>query len=82
MSEPLVNLDPIGEVSSNNNNKISKYDSILDSFIFSNEHIVEVRVEDKNAIYLKEQIEIRIKERYLEDIIDAKVVDNVLILEK
>lgn len=82
MSEPLVNLDPIGEVSSNNNNKISKYDSILDSFIFSNEHIVEVRVEDNNAIYLKEQIEIRIKERYLDDIIDAKVVDNVLILEK
>lgn len=82
MSEPLVNLDPIGEVSSNNNNKISKYDSILDSFIFSNEHIVEVCVEDKNAIYLKEQIEIRIKERYLDDIIDAKVVDNVLILEK
>ena len=82
MSEPLVNLDPIGEVSSNNNNKISKYDSILDSFIFSNEHIVEVRVEDNNAVYLKEQIEIRIKERYLDDIIDAKVVDNVLILEK
>jgi len=82
MSEPLVNLDPIGEVSSNNNNKISKYDSILDSFIFSNEHIVEVRVEDNNAIYLKEQIEIRIKERYLDDIIDTKVVDNVLILEK
>ncbi len=81
MSEPLVNLDPIGEISSNNNN-ISKYDSILDSFIFSSEHIVEVLAEDNNVIYLKEQIETRIKERYLDDIIDAKVINNVLILEK
>lgn len=82
MSEPLLNLEPIKEVSPNNNNKTNKYDSILDSFVISNEQIVEVRVEGENIIYLKEHIEKRIKERYLEDIIDAKVVGNVLILEK
>lgn len=82
MSEPLLNLEPIKEIPLNSNNKNSKYDSILDSFVTSNEHIVEVRVDDENIIYLKEHITKRIKERYLDDIIDAKVVDNVLILEK
>lgn len=82
MSGPLVNLESIKEVESVIRNKSSKCDSILDSFIISNDQVVEVHVEDKNAIYLRDKIEKRIRERYLEDIINISVVDDVVILKK
>jgi hypothetical protein len=61
---------------------MSLYDSILDSFIFSESNIVEVQVEGKDPGYLRSQLVRRIKARYLGDIIEAEVVNRSLYLSK
>jgi len=58
------------------------YDSILDSFIFSENNTVEVQVEGKDPGYVRSQLARRIKARYLGDIIEAEVVDRNLYLSK
>ncbi len=61
---------------------ISLYDSILDSFIFSESNNVEVQVEGKTPGYVRTQLIRRIKARYLVEIIEAEVVDRNLYLSK
>jgi hypothetical protein len=58
------------------------YDSILDSFIFSESNTVEVHVDGKEPGYVRSQLVRRIKARFLEDIIEAEVVDRNLYLSK
>lgn len=60
----------------------SLYDSILDSFIFSESNTVEVQVEGKAPGYVRAQLIRRIKARYLVEIIEAEVVDRNLYLSK
>jgi hypothetical protein len=82
MSKPLVNLESIESIPTNNVKKSSEYDSILDSFIINNEPEIEVALEDDNLILLKKELEKRIKDRYLEDIVETLVIDDVLYLKK
>ncbi len=58
------------------------YDSILDSFIFSESNTVEVQVKGKDPVYVRSQLVRRIKARYLGDIIEAEVVNRSLYLSK
>ena len=58
------------------------YDSIIDSFIFSESNTVKVQVEGKDPGYLRSQLLRRIDARYLGDIIEAEVVDRSLYLSK
>ena len=61
---------------------MSLYDSILDSFIFSESNTVEVQVKGKDPVYVRNQLVRRIKARYLGDIIEAEVVNRNLYLSK
>jgi hypothetical protein len=61
---------------------MSLYDSILDSFIFSESNTVEVQVQGKDPGYVRSQLVRRIKARYLGDIIEAEVVNRNLYLSK
>ena len=82
MRKSVIDLRQIEEMSLRSRKKESKYDSILNSFILSREHNVEVRIKSKSAGHLKEQLDKRIEERYLEDIIETSIVDDVLYLRK
>jgi hypothetical protein len=81
MNKILEDLDPIKEISEINS-KSGDYDSILDSFLIKNDSRVEVRLDGENPSDLKELLDLRIKARYLDDIVEISVVDNFLILEK
>jgi hypothetical protein len=81
MNKLLEDLDPIKEISEINS-KSDDYDSILDSFLIKNDSRVEVRLEGENPSDLKELLDLRIKARYLDDIVEISVVDDFLILEK
>ena len=61
---------------------MSLYDSILDSFIFSESNTVEVQLKGKDPVYVRSQLVRRIKARYLGDIIEAEVVNRNLNLSK
>ena len=61
---------------------INLYDSILDSFIFSESNTVEVQVDGKDPGYVRTQLNRRIKDRYLGEIIEAEVVNRNLYLSK
>ena len=81
MNKILEDLDPIKEVSQINS-KSGDYDSILDSFLIKNDSRVEVRLDGENPSDLKELLDLRVKARYLDDIVEISVVDDFLILEK
>ncbi|MGD2200942.1 MAG: hypothetical protein PVJ38_04850 [Candidatus Bathyarchaeota archaeon] len=57
-------------------------DSMLDSFIIDSRSHVEVNIEGAEAEDIKHQLTRKIKERYLEDIVEAEVVSNKLYLRK
>lgn len=81
MNKILEDLDPIKEISKINS-KSGDYDSILDSFLIKNDSRVEVRLDGENPSDLKELLDLRLKARYLDDIVEISVVDDFLILEK
>ena len=70
------------EVPLGNERRPRTYDTILDSFLFGRDALVEVHVEGKEPRYVKEQLNRRIQARFIEDIIEAKVINGVLYLEK
>ena len=82
MSEPLVNLESLEDVSINNGKKVSALDSILDSFLLSNEPTFEVNSNGEDIGLFRGQLEIKIKERYIEDIVETVIIDDVLYLKK
>ena len=81
MSELIFGLKQI-ERPLENARKASAYDSILDTFLIGRDGIVEVQVEGKEPRYVKKQLSKRIKARFIEDIVDAQVINGVLYLEK
>ncbi len=81
MSEVRFDLTPVTEKPSRRYRKGSKYDPILDAFIASTDTLVEVSVADKDANYLRTQLNKRIEARSLRDI-KVSVVNNVAYLEK
>jgi len=82
MSEPLVNLESMENVSTNNHKKINGFDSILDSFLISNEPMYEVDSNGEDVGIFQDRLKIKIRERYIEDIVETVIIDDVLYLKK
>ena len=81
MSEVRFDLKPVTEKPSRRYRKGSKYDPILDAFMERTDVLVTVDVADKDANYLRTQLNKRIEARTMEGI-KVSVVNNVCYLEK
>ena len=82
MSEVKFNLKPVSKKPSRKYRKGSKYDPILDSFLNGEYDLVKVEVANKDANYLRTQLNKRIEARDLPNKIKVSVVNNVAYLEK
>ena len=58
------------------------YDQIIENFIESGHNLVEITVEDRAPIYVKNVLEKRIKERGMEEKVEVSYVDKWLYLER
>lgn len=82
MNEVKFDLKPVESKPSRQYRKGSKYDPIIDSFMEDAHDLVKVEVPDKDANYLRTQLNKRIEARVLEDTVKVSVVNNVAYLEK
>jgi hypothetical protein len=82
MNEVKFDLKPVTKKPSRKYRKGSKYDPILDSFLEGEHELVKVEVENKDANYLRTQLNKRIGARDIEDKVKVSVVNNVAYLEK
>jgi len=82
MSDVTFDLSPVGKKPSRKYRKGSKYDPIIDAFLESEDNLVTVEVQGKDANYLRTQLKKRIDARDLQDRIEVSVVNNVAYLEK
>lgn len=82
MNEVKFDLKPVAKKPSRKYRKGSKYDPILDSFLESEHELVKVEVRNKDANYLRTQLNKRIEVRDIEDKVKVSVVNNVAYLEK
>ncbi len=81
MSDVSFNLEPVSEKPTRKYRKGSKYDPLLDAFIAGTDNLVAVTVPDKDANYLRTQLNKRIDARKLSGV-KVSVVNNVCYLEK
>ena len=81
MSGVKFDLKPITEKPMRSFRKGSKYDTILNSFMKAKSDLVEVSIEDKEAYYIRLQLNKRIEARTLEGV-KVSVINNVVYLEK
>ena len=81
MSEIKFDLKPVEEKPSRQYRKGSKYDPILDTFMAGFDALVAVSMADREANYLRTQLNKRIEVKGLEGI-KVSVVNNVCYLEK
>jgi len=81
MTELIFGLKQV-ETPLENARKASTYDSILDSFLIGRDGMVEVHVDGKEPRYVKRQLSRRIQARFIEDIVDAQIINGILYLEK
>lgn len=79
---PIFQLKPVKSKPKRRYRKGSKYDPILDGFIKSDETLVQVSVEGKDANYLRTQLNKRIDARKDTKGIEVSVVNNILYLQK
>lgn len=79
--KPMFTLEPVKKKPPRKYRKGSKYDPILDAFIKGSNKLVSVTVEDKDANYVRTQLNKRIEARELKNI-TVSVVNNVTYLEK
>jgi hypothetical protein len=82
MSEVKFDLQPVNKKPSRKYRKGSKYDPILDSFLDGEHALVKVEVENKDANYLRTQLNKRIEARDITDKVKVSVVNNIAYLEK
>ena len=82
MSEVKFDLQPVNKKPSRKYRKGSKYDPILDSFLEGEHALVKVEVENKDANYLRTQLNKRIEARDIADQVKVSVVNNIAYLEK
>lgn len=75
-------LEPVTEKPKRKYKKGSKYDPILDAFMTQRRKMVTITVTDKDANYIRTQLNKRIEARKLEKKIKVSVVNNVAYLEK
>ena len=81
MSDVKFDLSPVEKKPSRKYRKGSKYDPIIDAFLKSDNDLVTVEVEDKDANYLRTQLKKRIDARELNNV-EVSVVNNAVYLEK
>lgn len=81
MTEVKFDFKPVDEKPSRRYRKGSKYDPVVDTFMESDETLVTVDVEGKDANYLRTQLNKRIEARKLTGV-KVSVVNNVAYLEK
>ena len=81
MAEVKFDLKPVDEKPSRRYRKGSKYDPVVDAFMESDDTLVAVNVEGKDANYLRTQLNKRIEARKLTGV-KVSVVNNVAYLEK
>ena len=82
MSEVNIDMQPVDKKPSRKYRKGSKYDPILDSFLDAEHALVKVEVVNKDANYLRTQLNKRIEARDITDKVKVSVVNNVAYLEK
>jgi len=82
LSEVKFDLKPVEKKPSRKYRKGSKYDPILDSFMEGEHDLVKVEVENKDANYLRTQLNKRIEARELANRVKVSVVNNIAYLEK
>ena len=82
MSEIKFELQPVKKKPSRKYRKGSKYDPILDSFMSGEYNLVKVEVENKDANYLRTQLNKRIEASDIGGKITVSVVNNIASLEK
>ena len=82
MSEVKFDLQPVNKKPSRKYRKGSKYDPILDSFLDGEHALVKVEVTNKDANYLRTQLNKRIEARDITDKVKVSVVNNIAYLEK
>ena len=82
MTAVKYNLSPVDKKPTRKYRKGSKYDPILDSFLEGTHKLVKVEVENKDANYLRTQLNKRIEARELEPQVKVSVVNNIAYLEK
>ena len=82
MSEIKFDLQPVTKKPSRKYRKGSKYDPILDSFMSGSYNLVKVAVENKDANYLRTQLNKRIEARDIGEKVKVSVVNNIAYLEK
>lgn len=78
---PMFTLKPVKKKPARKYRKGSKYDPILDAFIKGSDKLVSVTVENKDANYIRTQLNKRIEARELKNV-KVSVVNNVTYLEK
>jgi len=81
MSDVDYTLIPVKSKPLRKYRKGSKYDPILDAFILGEANLVQVSIVDKDANYLRIQLNKRIEDRSLGNI-KVSVINNVVYLEK
>ena len=79
---PVFSLEPVKKKPSRKYRKGSKYDPILDAFIKGTDKLVKVSVENKDANYLRTQLNKRIDARELTKKVKVSVINNIAYLEK
>jgi hypothetical protein len=82
MSEISFELKPVDEKPKRKYRKGSKYDPILDEFLESDEDLVMVEAEGKDANYLRTQLKKRIDARELGDQVEVSVANGKAYIEK
>jgi hypothetical protein len=82
LSDVKFDLKPVEKKPSRKYRKGSKYDPILDSFVNGAHSLVKVEVENKDANYLRTQLNKRIEAREMGNSVKVSVVNNVAYLEK
>lgn len=82
MADVKFELKPVNMKPSRRYRKGSKYDPILDVFVQGEDRLVKVSIEDKDANYLRTQLNKRIEARRLGGAVKVSVVNSVTYLEK
>ena len=82
MNDVSFDLSPVEKKPSRKYRKGSKYDPIIDAFLETEDNLVTVEAEGKDANYLRTQLKKRIDARDLQAKIEVSVVNNKAYLEK
>lgn len=80
MGEVSFNLTPVDEKPTRRYRKGSKYDQILDAFVAGSDNLVSVEIPDKDATYVRTQLNKRIDAKNLK--VQVSVINKLVYLEK